>query len=298
MKRFLAGLVVAGVATAAAGQGLGTAANLGERLAAIEVRTRELKSRAGAPAAVLEGEHRMGHTGSEVQTGATPDISPYSVRGIDVSHYDGVIDWRAVKAAGTSFAFVKSTEGGDYVDADFLANWRGAAAAGIARGAYHFYNFCRTGAAQADNFVKTVPRTAGALPMVLDLERSDDCAKMPSRAAFLKDLAVFVGRIRGAYGRTPILYVDADIYHSYLRGVGAGYRLWIADISHTAPAVPGNARWTFWQYSWLGSVAGIGSETDLDVFDGDAQALSRLARPPGRLLPGPGRQPGLIAARL
>jgi len=214
-----------------------------------------------------------------VDSAETPDISSYPVRGIDVSHYENDIQWDKVKAQGISFAFIKATEGGDYVDPTFQANWKGAGGAGIARGAYHFYNFCKTGAEQADNFIKTVPREDGALPMVIDLEKSNSCSHMPGKPAFLKDLAAFVGKVKAAYGLTPILYVNLGIYNQYLSGAGAGCKLWIADPSHAAPRMPEGESWTFWQYSWHGSVGGISSEVDLDVFNGDEQALALLARP-------------------
>lgn len=227
-----------------------------------------------------EESHRLGHS-TTLSGGAaqTPDVSPYPVRGIDVSHYEGDILWPRVAAAGTAFAYIKATEGGDYVDDMFAANWSGAAAAGIARGAYHFYNFCRSGADQAAHFVKTVPRERGALPMVVDLERSSDCAAMPARAAFRKDLADFVSAVESAYGVPPVLYVNGEIYDAYFSGDDPGLKLWIADPQHASPQIPGGAAWTFWQYSWHGAVAGISSQTDLDAFSGDAAALAGLAAP-------------------
>jgi lysozyme len=168
------------------------------------------------------------------------------------------------------------------VDPEFVANWQGAANAGLAEGAYHFYDFCEAGAGQADNFIKDVPRTAGALPMVIDLEQSADCTTWPAKPAFLSDLNAFVAKIKAAYGLTPILYINLGIYDRYLTdGAAAGYRLWVADPEHTSPKMPAGADWAFWQYSWHGVVSGVpaGSEVDLDVFDGDAKALSQLSQP-------------------
>jgi lysozyme len=254
---------------------------LKEGLSAFESQALTLgRAPAPAPAPSTKGTHRLGHSlaVAPVETAQTPDISSYPVHGLDVSHYENAIDWDKVKAQGLSFVFIKATEGGDYVDPDFQTNWQGAAKAGVSEGAYHFYDFCRNGSDQADNFIKTVPRTPGALPMVIDLEQSADCAQWPAKDAFLADLAAFVAKVKDAYGLTPILYINLGIYDRYLTDVSAGYKLWIADPSHVAPDMPAGVGWDFWQYAWHGTVDGIGSEVDLDVFNGDARALSLLSQ--------------------
>jgi len=86
-----------------------------------------------------------------------PSDDLYPHQGIDVSHYQGRIDWRALPAQGVDFAYIKASEGGDLRDDAFAANWAGAERAGIARGAYHFFTLCRPGADQAANFIAAVP---------------------------------------------------------------------------------------------------------------------------------------------
>jgi lysozyme len=218
-------------------------------------------------------------TESLVEAAAIPNVSAYLVRGVDISHYQGDVDWRTVGADGLSFVYIKATEGGDGVDDKFAANWEGARTAGLARGAYHFYNFCKTGAEQAANFVKAVPADPDALPATIDLEESGDCKKMPAKAAFRKNLAAFVTKIRAAYGRAPVLYINYAIYDLYFKGENDSYKLWIADINHAAPSLPDNAPWTMWQYGWHGSVAGIQGEVDLDVLNGTTQTLASLEGP-------------------
>ena len=115
-----------------------------------------------------------------------PDVGRYAVRGIDVSAYQDTIDWKKVAGAGVAFAFIKATESVSYDDDAFARNWAGAKAAGVPRGAYHFYDFCQKGAAQAAHFIAAVPKDADALPEVVDLEKSRDCRTMPSKAAFTK----------------------------------------------------------------------------------------------------------------
>lgn len=209
----------------------------------------------------------------------TPDVSAYPVRGIDISRYQGAIDWKKVQGAGLSFVFIQATNGKTFVDPSFKSNWAGASTAGLAKGAYHFYNFCDKGAAQADNFIKSVPKEAENLPMVIDLEQSKTCKKMPAKAAFQKDFAAFVAKVKKAYGLTPILYINHSIYEQYLVGLGGDYKLWISDPRHKSPDMPDGQSWTFWQYSFEGKIAGIDAGVDLDVFDGDPQTLASLGRP-------------------
>ena len=214
-------------------------------------------------------------TDSLVEAAAIPNVSAYQVRGIDISHYQGAVDWTKVNADGLSFVYIKATEGADGVDDRFAENWAGAKTTSMARGAYHFYNFCKTGAAQAAQVVKTVPVDADALPLTIDLEESGDCKKMPAKAAFRKDLAAFVAKVQAAYGRAPILYVNYSIYDLYFKGESDAYKLWIADVKHEAPILPDGAAWTMWQYGWHAQIAGIG-ETDVDVFNGTPQMLASL----------------------
>lgn len=88
----------------------------------------------------------------------SPDRAIYPLRGVDVSHHQGQIDWPKVAKSDIAFAILKATEGGDLVDDSFASNLAGARAAGLAVGVYHFFTFCRSGADQAKNFLAVVPR--------------------------------------------------------------------------------------------------------------------------------------------
>ena len=285
MKRLAAAILLAGIfAPIARAQEFAGVPNLGEELSALKAQSAVSAVPEPAREESREDSHYMGYSqplmSADMRALApaqTPDISAYSVRGIDISHHNSTVTWNQVVEQGYSFVFIKATEGGDYVDPAFLTNWSGASAAGMKKGAYHFFNFCKTGAEQADNFIKTVPPEAGALPMVLDLEQSNDCAQMPAKAAFLLDLAAFSAKIKAAYGFAPVLYINNAIYNQYLAGAAAGYKLWMADPYHMAPVMPAGESWAIWQYNWHGTVAGIGTEVDLDVFNGTD--ISQLFKP-------------------
>ena len=96
----------------------------------------------------------------------SPDRTIHPLRGIDVSHHQGVVDWGKVAKSDVAFVILKATEGGDYVDDTFARNLAGAKAAGLVVGAYHFFTFCRPGAEQA----KVVPRDRPMLPPAVDIE--------------------------------------------------------------------------------------------------------------------------------
>jgi lysozyme len=213
---------------------------------------------------------------SLLEAAAIPNVSAYLVRGIDISHYQHTVDWAKVKTEGLSFVYVKATEGADGVDEEFAANWAGARTAGLRRGAYHFFNFCKGGAVQAERFIKTVSADPDALPPTVDLEESADCKTMPAKAAFRKNLASFVLKIQAAYGHQPFIYVNHNIYAKYFDGENDSYKIWIADIKHEAPDLPASAAWTMWQYAWHGTVAGISGAVDMDVFNGTPQMLAAL----------------------
>ena len=104
----------------------------------------------------------------------------YDVRGVDVSRHQETIDWRSLSSDDTAFAYIKATEGEDWVDVRFSENWRSAGAAEVLRGAYHFFTFCAPGADQAANMIATVPDEPGMLPPAVDLEFGGNCSARPS----------------------------------------------------------------------------------------------------------------------
>ena len=71
-----------------------------------------------------------------------------TVHGVDVSRWQGNINWEKLRGQGANFAYIKATDGGDHLDPMFMRNWRNADAAGLKRGAYHFFYWCRTAGEQ------------------------------------------------------------------------------------------------------------------------------------------------------
>jgi len=205
----------------------------------------------------------------------------YPVRGVDVSNHQGEVHWPAVASDKIVFAYLKATEGGDFKDQRFAENWKKAAAAGVLRGAYHFFTFKTPGKTQAENFMATVPRDASALPPAVDLEFSGNTKSRPGVAEFRRELSDFLSRLRSRYGREPVIYTSAEFYNPYLKGYPLK-RLWIRD-TFVAPRLPGASPWLFWQFTDKGRVRGIRGNVDLDVFSGDLPGFKRMVDEMGNL---------------
>jgi lysozyme len=185
---------------------------------------------------------------------------PAWVQGIDVSHHQGEIDWSAVAEDGVRFAWIKATEGGDWVDPRFEENQRGAAEAGIPWGAYHFFTFCRPGAEQAANFLAKVPPRLGELPPAVDLEYGGNCDARPDTASLGVELEAFMQAVESATGRRPMIYATGELIRDHI-ALLVGEELWIRAIHHPLgmeSPVPA----AVWQYSNIGRVAGIQGRVD------------------------------------
>lgn len=203
----------------------------------------------------------------------------WEVFGVDVSSYQGEVDWPTLAEQGVRFAFCKATEGSGHVDPTFQQNWQGAQEAGVLVGAYHFFSYDSPGETQAENFIAQVPVTAGTLPPVVDIEfYGEHDLDPPSKEKAWAILRPLLERLEEHYGVKPILYATYRSYKLYLAGEAEGYPLWI-----TLPIVgPLDKPWTFWQYSHSARLEGyVGKEEriDLDVFRGSMEELERMTLP-------------------
>ncbi|PBB31029.1 muramidase [Mesorhizobium sp. M1A.F.Ca.IN.020.06.1.1] len=200
-----------------------------------------------------------------------------AVHGVDVSRWQGNINWQKLRAQGANFAYIKATDGGDHLDPMFMKNWRGADAAGLKRGAYHFFYWCRTAGEQADWFIRNVPRVQGALPPVIDVEWNGEssCKRRPSRQKVLEKMQVFMDKLERHYGQRPIIYTSPDFYRDNLRGAFLDYPFWLRAVAaHPSKVYPGR-NWLFWQYSGSGLSHGVSGRIDLNVFHGDERQWRR-----------------------
>lgn len=196
-----------------------------------------------------------------------PSAEGFPIRGVDVSHHQGEIDWPQVAAAGVRFAYIKASEGGDFRDRRFQENWARAKAAGVPRGAYHFFTFCRPGAEQAANFIAAVPADPDALPPAIDFEFVGNCSKRPPAEEVRAELRAFSEAVRARYGKDPLLYVTRTAYARYLWGAADGHRIWLRDVYWKPGSFDGRP-WTLWQFDDDARLPGIKGPVDLDAFAG------------------------------
>jgi lysozyme len=197
------------------------------------------------------------------------------VLGIDVSVHQGKIEWAQVKENGVRFAYIKATEGKDYVDKRYAENTRQARQEGIATGAYHFFLFNTSGREQADHFIRTVQLQKGDLPPVVDVEAYRNPHRNLSDRAITASVQVFVYKIYNHYGIWPVIYADMASYKRYIRGYFPGCPLWLCDLNKE-PAPDDGRGWLFWQYAHTGRMKGISGPVDLDIFRGTPEDFSKF----------------------
>src|ERR1051325_5574980 len=197
---------------------------------------------------------------------------PSRLTGIDVSHYQGQVNWASVKAAGCAFAFAKATEGAGVTDLYFAANWSGMKSAGLLRGAYHFYRAEQSAADQAAHFLSVVQLETGDLPPVLDIEVNDGVTGQ----ALVGGVQRWLDAVEPAAGVTPIIYTATSFWNAHFNNQFSDYPLWIAHYTNAptpAPLPEGWTVWTFWQYSQSLAVSGVNGAADHNYFNGPMTEL-------------------------
>ena len=208
-----------------------------------------------------------------------PQPSDYAIHGIDVAYYQGDIDWREVRRGGVQFAYIKATEGGDHIDPKFRENWDSAAAAGMPRGAYHFWYFCRPVQDQIAWFMLNVPNDPTALPPVLDMEwnnESKTCRTRPPADQLRSEIRQFLDEVERWYGKRPIIYTSVDFHRDVLQGQFEDYDFWLRSVAGHPQTRYGARRWTFWQYTAEGKVRGINGHVDRNAFVGKPEEWAAL----------------------
>ena len=201
----------------------------------------------------------------------------YAIRGVDVSSYQGRIDWNVLASQDIRFAFIKATEGSAMVDKQFAYNFEQAQKTALAVGAYHFFSYDSEGKTQAENFIRTVTAFEGMLPPVIDLEFYGDKEKHPpQRADVEKQLKTMLVLLEEHYGQKPIIYATEKSYALYLSGDYEEYPIWIRNVI-TKPKLSDGRAWTFWQFTNRARLDGYdGAEKyiDVNVFYGSEEAYT------------------------
>lgn len=231
-----------------------------------------------------------------------PYKGPFTI-GIDVSKYQGTIDWPRVAANGCRFVFVRTGDGRSE-DATAVRNLQGAQQAGLLVGTYHYFRADRDGATQAA-LAKRIVEKAGVvldLPPTLDLE-SGASKDLPGGIAdvasgedldlnLVADEAIeMLKDLRARFGMRPIVYSGVAMHYWYSQAKPAQaarfaeYPLWVPSYSRCARMPVDRAghghpwkEWTFWQFTGKGTVLGVPTKVDINYFHGDEKALRAFAR--------------------
>jgi GH25 family lysozyme M1 (1,4-beta-N-acetylmuramidase) len=196
--------------------------------------------------------------------------------GVDVSHWNGTINWTSVAGAGIKFAIQKASDDQSYVDPTYVTNRNGAAAAGIKFTGYHFArpdSTANDAVIEADHFVDTAQLAPGDLIPALDLEMTGGLAV----SALQNWTMAWLNRVTQRLGVKAMIYTSPYFWKTYLGDTqmfaDEGYKtLWIAHWGVTSPSVPANNwggnGWTFWQWTDCWNVKGISGCVDGDRFNG------------------------------
>jgi GH25 family lysozyme M1 (1,4-beta-N-acetylmuramidase) len=223
-------------------------------------------------------------TGSTAKAG--DDISIQTTTpGIDVSHWQGSINWTSVRNAGVQWAYIKATEGTSYKDPQFNTNYVNAYYAGVIRGAYHFARpSYSSGYTQANYFASNGGAWSAdnrTLPGALDLEGS--CAGL-SQSSMRSWILSFYNQYKARTTRDVVIYTTASWWNTCTgswTGMYTKSPLWVAHWGVSTPTLPAGwaqySTWTMWQYTNCRSVSGISGCVDGDYFHGDRTRLLALA---------------------
>lgn len=200
----------------------------------------------------------------------------YSIRGIDVSHHQGEIDWQKLSRSkisedGLAFVFMKATEGQDFLDENFNDNFYQSREYGLLRGAYHYFKPRVNARAQARYFLKQVHLEEGDLPPVLDIEETGNLSPEAIRKASLEWLQI----VEKHYGVPPIIYTGYKFKMDYLNTKDfKRYPYWIAH--YYVPQLSYKGEWKFWQHTDRGRLPGIKGFVDFNIYNGSMYDLKRM----------------------
>ena len=197
------------------------------------------------------------------------------VFGLDVSQYQGQIEWEKAKIVEDTFqlqfVFIRATAGKDKLDSRFHENWKNAKAANFICGAYHYYRPNENSLLQAENFIKHVRLKKGDFPPVLDIENLPKVQSMDSLKVGLKR---WLKKVENHYKIKPIIYSGEKYFNDFLEDEFKGYTFWIANYNFFVEDC--KDLWTFWQFTEKGSVPGINGNVDLNIYNGTPKMMNYL----------------------
>jgi lysozyme len=213
----------------------------------------------------------VGHSSAAITVCATGTV----VQGVDVSVFQGTVDWTTVAGAGIDFAIARISDGSD-LDTQFAANWSGMKSAGLVRGAYQYFEPGQDPTTQANIVISAVGMLgSGDLPVTADMETTGG----ESAATIAANLQTWVSAVKAGTGKVPMIYTAEGYWDDDVDSTAfTANPLWVANWGVTCPDLAtGWTAWSIWQYSDSGTVAGISDAVDLDEFNGTLAQLQAFA---------------------
>ncbi len=199
-----------------------------------------------------------------------------SIIGIDVSSYQGDIDWKTLSSQKISFAFIKATEGSSFVDPCFKKNWVNAADTDLRIGAYHFFSFESSGEKQAELFCSSVTPTDNMLPPVIDVEFYSrfKSVKDINTADVKHELRIMVDLISDEYAMKPIIYATNESFEAIVKNDFSDCELWFRSVYSSMPDEIEAAFWQFSNRHRLDGYNGKEPYIDMDAFCGSSEEFA------------------------
>lgn len=280
-------LALAGAVGAAMTMVLGAAGSAGAAPAEAPAKVEPSKLKPGQGYMGITQDIQQGTLGAEADRRVIGPTDTSGVQGVDVSNWQGAINWGSVRGSGIQFAWMKATEGTNFKDARFNTNYPAAHGAGVIRGAYHFALPNRSsGAVQANYFASNGGGWSAdnlTLPGVLDIEHNPYGAMCYglSTTQMRNWINDFYNTYKSRTGRDAVIYTTANWWNTCTgnwSGMSAKSPLWVAHWTTGSPTIPaGFPTWTVWQYTDRGSVGGISGGVDRNKFNGSRARLLALA---------------------
>ena len=188
------------------------------------------------------------------------------VRGVDLSHHQGEVDWARVRRDRIEFAYLKATEGSGFTDPRFLSNARSARSAGLRVGGYHYFSLCSPGAPQAEHFTRVLRSApARSMPPAVDLELLGNCSDPPPRPELLDEVRAFIDVVERRTDQQVVVYAYPEFEARYRFAAALDRRQWVRRIGNRPPT----RDWFIWQKNDQAVIAGIAGPADLNVMKPD-----------------------------
>jgi len=197
------------------------------------------------------------------------------ISGIDISKYQGNIDWNSVDTNKVKFVFIKSSEGSSHKDHMFSKNLKGSLSRKIMTSAYHRFSISSSGSQQFKNYSEIVPVVDEMLPPSIDLLNLNLCPE-ERKIQVINELKVFTNLLKKRYGKSPIFYLHGKIHYDFIKNNFDNNTFWWLKHGNSEPSLFQMKENQFWQYSTSGRIKGIHGNVDMNYFNGSAKDLKNL----------------------